>query len=271
MKRFLLICGLACLLAGAAQTAAPQSMLAAASIAAPELEIAPQPMELQPSETLPPAPIAPPMSPEQALEAFQQQVQQQLAGVGSYSAGTVISAELPDSHQQGQFELVRKFSAPNTLQFQAVRFTGDGFVKSQVINRLLQQEVEHEAHGDAAQTAFSEANYRFSYQGSAQIAGRAALVYQAKPRAKAPGLMQGCIYLDAVTGRLLRAEGTLVKSPSFFIKKIEFTTDYQEFAGASMPVHIHSTAATRLIGRAVVDISTPQYDFAAAPALLASR
>ena len=84
-------------------------------------------------------------------------------------------------------------------------------------------------------------------------------VFEAKPREKRVGLFKGRIYIDMLTGSLRRAEGQAVKSPSFFIKKIEFTTDYADFGNFTFPVHLHSSAKTRLVGRAVVEVSIRDY------------
>src|SRR5256885_1083735 len=79
-------------------------------------------------------------------------------------------------------------------------------------------------------------------------------IYQLKPRSKRPGLFKGRIYLDAHTGSLVRAEGSVVKSPSFFVKKIDFVQDYADVDNFTFPVHIHTNALARVIGRTVVDI-----------------
>ena len=42
------------------------------------------------------------------------------------------------------------------------------------------------------------------------------------------GLFKGRIYLDARTGSLVRVEGSVVKSPSFFVKHIEFVQEYAD-------------------------------------------
>ena len=108
-------------------------------------------------------------------------------------------------------------------------------------------------------TAITSRNYKFNYKGVKEIDGRQVHVFEAKPREKRVGLFKGKIYIDTLTGSLRRAEGQAVKSPSFFIKKIEFSTDYADFGAFTFPVHLHSTAKTRLVGRAVVDISTREY------------
>ncbi|MFI5088635.1 MAG: hypothetical protein ACHP7P_01080 [Terriglobales bacterium] len=207
----------------------------------------------------PPATV-PRMAPELALRTFQQRAARQLSEPVSYSANTVVEAELPDTSQRGQYQLRRRFVAPKTLLFTPVRFVGDNFVKSNIIARLLQAEVDHVNKGEGAQTAINDANYKFSYKGAEAIDGGSVHVFHVKPRARRPGLFKGRIYLDASTGSLRRAEGTLVKTQSFFIKKIDFVQDYADIDGYTLPVHARSLAKTRLVGRAVVEIATDAYD-----------
>jgi hypothetical protein len=201
----------------------------------------------------------PVMPPELALQAFQSRDQQQNAGLRSYTDETLVMAELPDTSQRGAFELQRSFVAPHSLSFKPLSFTGDTFVKSNVIARLLQSEVDYVNKGDARQEALTAENYKFSYKGDQNLDGREVHVYQVKPRHKRAGLFKGHIYLDASTGSLVRSEGTVVKSPSFFIRKIEFVQDYADVAHFTLPVHLHSTALTRFVGRAVVDVFHRQY------------
>lgn len=205
-----------------------------------------------------PLPVAQ-MSPEVAMEMYERRAAWQAAFLASYSANTVIEAELPDQSQKGRYELLRTYSAPHTLKFKAINFTGDGFVKSNVIHRLLQSEVDHVEKQEGPETAITARNYKFSYKGMREIDGREVHVFEVKPREKRVGLFKGRIYIDRLTGTLRRAEGQAVKSPSFFINKIEFTTDYADFGSFTFPVHLHSWAKTRLVGRAVVDISISDY------------
>jgi hypothetical protein len=206
------------------------------------------------------APVAlPRMSPDLALHAYQERSEMQSTELASYRATTLIRAALPDTSQYGEFELQRHYEAPRTLEFKAVRFSGDSFVKTNIIARLLQSEVEHVQKDDASLTALSPANYKFSFKGTGEIEGRAVQIYQVKPRKKRASLFKGRVYLDAHTGSLVRAEGSVVKSPSFFIKKIEFVQDYEDIAGFTFPVHIHSEASARIVGRAIVDIYQSNY------------
>lgn len=205
-------------------------------------------------------PAAPRMSPDLALVTYLSLAHQQLTDLGAYSDATIIEADLPDSAQHGRYELRRKYQAPRTLAFAAIHFDGDGFVKTNVIARLLQSEVDHVQKGEGAQTAITGDNYKFSWKGVDALDGRTFYRYQVKPRRKRLGLFKGFILVDAVTGHLRRAEGAMDKSPSLFVKKLEFVQDYADFGPFSLPVHVHSVAKTRLVGRAVVDIYHERYE-----------
>jgi hypothetical protein len=200
-------------------------------------------------------PVAlPRMAPDLALRVYQRLAAQQEMELSSYFSTTIIRARLPDASQCGEYELREHYAAPRTLEFQSVRFTGDGFVKNNVITRVLRSEANHLQKDDTSLTAITIANYKFSYKGASQVGGRPLHVYQLRPRRKRVGLFKGRIYLDASTGSLVRAEGSMVKSPSFFIQKIDFVQDYENVGSFTFPVHIHSEARTRLVGRAIVDI-----------------
>lgn len=199
------------------------------------------------------------LSPDLALAAYQRGLREQSSELAGYTATSLIDAELPDSSQKAEFELKRHYAAPSVLEFTPVRSSGDKFVKSNVIARLLQSEVNHVQRREQSQTAIDSENYKFRYKRMAQLNGAVVHVYDVKPRQKRVGLFKGKIYVDSSSGHLLRAEGRIVKSPSFFIKRVDFVQDYATVQGFTFPMHIHSEAQTRLVGKAIVDITHRDY------------
>jgi hypothetical protein len=226
------------------RTTLPGGGSAAAKSAAPDLST---------------ATVLPRMAPELALQVYQGRSVLQSQDLAGYSAITVIRAQLPETDQQGEIEVQKHFSAPRTLQFTPVHYSGDGFVKSNIITRLLQSEVDHVQKDDGALTAISNKNYKFSYKGTAHVNDRLVHVFHIKPRVKRPGLFKGRIFIDAYTGSLVRAEGQVVKSPSFFVKKLEFAQDYTDVGNFTFPSHMHSEAKARVVGRTIVEISHRDY------------
>jgi hypothetical protein len=209
------------------------------------------------ARTLLPLPVLPA---EQAMARFQRRSASQATELTSYSSVSVIHAELPDTSRQAEYELQSTFTAPRTLLFTPIRFMGDRFVKISIITRLLQSEVDHVEKNDFSRTAISGANYRFAYQGKNEIAGRVAHIFQVKPYKKRPGLFKGRIYLDVHTGSLLRTEGRIVRSPSLFVKHIEFVQDYTDIGSFTLPVHIHTEARAFFVGRVIIDIRHSNYE-----------
>ncbi len=209
---------------------------------------------------LPNTPAAlPAMSPDLALTTYTSNARRQLTALGTSVDMTVVEASLPTTGQKGRFELRRSFLAPKSLAYGAIKFVGDSFIKTNVIVKLLQSEVDHVEKGDGSTTAITPDNYKFSYKGPQAINGQVVYEFHVKPRQKRPGLFKGKIYLEPTTGHIVRAQGTLVKSPSVFVKKVEFVQDYEDVSGFSLPAHMHSISDTRLFGKAIVDISHSDY------------
>jgi hypothetical protein len=213
-----------------------------------------------------PGPPMPLMAPELALQMYEQRAAEQDSKLAEYSDQMVVEAVLPDTSQKGAYELVRSYSArPRQLSFQSVKYTGDAFVKTNVITRFLQSEVDHVQKGNPAASAINDNNYKFAYKGTERLNGRLMHVFQLKPRHKSPNLFKGKIFVDAYTGSLRRAEGTVSKSPSFFIRKIDFVQDFEDINGFTVPVAMRSTTKARIIGRAIVSVFHRAYMLKPAP------
>lgn len=199
------------------------------------------------------------LSPEVALATYQRRTAKQRLELMSYSATSRIRADLPGTRQWGELELEEFYHAPRSLQFRAVQFEGDKFVKTNVIARMLQVELDHVRKDDSERTALTASNYEFSPKGSTTVEGRPVHVFRVKPRRKYVGLFKGRIYLDTATGSLVRAEGALVKSPSIFIKKIEFAEDYTDFGTFTFRIRLRSIVRARILGDVILHIEQVNY------------
>jgi len=200
------------------------------------------------------------MTSEEALRVYQKRVGDQNRNLASYSATSYIRVQLPATSQSGEYQLRCDYVAPRILTFKVIYSAGDAFVKTNVIARLLRAEVDHVQKDDPALTSLTSDNYMFSYKSTATSYGRLVHIYQVKPRSKRIGLFKGRVYLDARTGTLVRTEGSVVKSPSVFIKNIHLVQTYTDTAGFTFPAHIHYEVRTRIVGNAVVDIYDQDYE-----------
>jgi hypothetical protein len=200
------------------------------------------------------------LSPQQALITYEARALRQLTTLAAYSDKTTIDAEIPAMGEKGQCSLRRTFSAPQSLIYTAVEFVGDTFVKTNVIYRVLESDVKNAEKKTGQRVAILESNYRFSYKGIEDLNGRRLYAFALKPHRKDPGLFKGKILIDPQTGHIVRAVGRLSKSPSWWIKRVDFIQDYVDVGDFTMSRQVESVTRARIAGRIVVNIRHSAYE-----------
>lgn len=159
-----------------------------------------------------------------------------------------VDARLPRLEKHGKLTALRRISKLGLITYKALGFSGDTLVKKEVIARYLAEDSQ------SRDIAITPANYKFKYKGRENRDGREVQVFQLTPRRKVVGLFHGELWLDAETAMPVREAGRFVKSPSIFLKKIEFVREYQIRDGVAIPKHIESKADVRVFGRAELTI-----------------
>lgn len=162
-----------------------------------------------------------------------------------------IAAKLPRLEKQGTLKALRTISRFGKITYKALGFSGDSFIKNEVITRYLS--AESEVH-DPGALAITPANYKFKFRGTMVQDGRQVQILQVTPRKKVVGLFRGEIWVDAETAMPVREAGRFVKNPSIGLKKVEFVREYEIQDGVAIPTHIESRADVRIVGRAELSI-----------------
>ena len=131
------------------------------------------------------------------------------------------------------------------FRYRIVTEDGSDYIRSKVFRASLETEREMWAAGAPDEAAVTPANYVFEDRG-AQPDGLTSL--SMKPRRKDVLLVDGSIYLNPDDGELVRIEGQLSKSPSFWTRRVEIVRWYQRIAGFRMPTALESVANVRVAG-----------------------
>lgn len=131
------------------------------------------------------------------------------------------------------------------FRYRIVTEDGSDYIRSKVFRASLETEREMWAAGAPDEAAVTTANYVFEDRG-AQPDGLTSL--SMKPRRKDVLLVDGSIYLNPDDGELVRIEGQLSKSPSFWTRRVEIVRWYQRIAGFRMPTALESVANVRIAG-----------------------
>lgn len=167
-----------------------------------------------------------------------------------------INANLPKLQRQGKLHALRRISRLGQITYQGLKFIGDNTIKNDVIVRYIRAETESQ---NIPGMGITPKNYKFKYKGVYEQDGRRLYVFHLTPRKKAVGLFKGELWLDASTYLPYRESGKFVKNPSIFLKKVEFTRDYEIRDGIAFPKHIESTIDTRFWGKAEMSVDFSNY------------
>ena len=169
-----------------------------------------------------------------------------------------IDAAVPKFQKHGKLHALRSISKLGKITYKALGFSGDNVVKTEVIANYLKAEVESAAKA-SSDVAITPENYKFKYKGTEDCNGRQAYVLRVSPRHKKVGLFKGELWLDAQTYMPVRESGSFVKTPSMFLKKMQFVREYELQNGVSVPQRLESKAEVRFIGPVELNINYLRY------------
>jgi hypothetical protein len=186
-----------------------------------------------------------------------------------YAAGTVSSPPILqrflalDDPSPTQFRALRHLEARNDhfeksawmdvwtegdasgFTYQVVSEEGSDYIRSKVFRATLDTERRMWASGACDRAGVTPANYTFA-EGEVQADGLASLTV--KPRRSDVLLVDGSIFLNPDDGELVRVEGRLSKTPSFWTRRVQIVRWYRRIGGIRMPVALESMADIRMAG-----------------------
>jgi hypothetical protein len=141
------------------------------------------------------------------------------------------------------------------FHYRVLREGGSDLIRGRVFRAMLANEEQIFATGDAARSAISSNNYELTPGDSAEP-GLVKLF--ARPKRKDVTLVDGAVYITDNDADLVRVEGRLAKSPSFWTRRVDVVKQYTRVAGLRVPVRIESVAQIRFAGTSTM---TMTYDY----------
>lgn len=163
-----------------------------------------------------------------------------------------IDASVPKLNKNGRLHALRNISNLGKITYRMLGFNGDGSIKKEVIARYLAADAQAQ---EGPNLSITPTNYKFKYKGLQNDNGNALYLFQLSPRKKQVGLFKGELWLDPNTAMPIRESGRFVKTPSIFLKKMEFVRTYELQNGVSIPQRVESLVDTRLFGRVQMNIN----------------
>lgn len=128
---------------------------------------------------------------------------------------------------------------------------GSPYIRARVFEHALKTEQAMWASGDVRHGAITPSNYVFEDLGPAAI-GLARI--GVKPRRKDVLLVDGSIFLQEEDGDLVRLQGRLSRTPSFWIRRVEVDHRYERIAGVRLPVSLEAVASVLFVGKSTMTV-----------------
>jgi hypothetical protein len=200
-------------------------------------------------------PSKPPIPEEEMVSKFLEANQHQQTALRGGTMEVDIDASVPKLKKKGKLHALKNISKLGKITYHALGFIGENMVKTEVIARYLTAEVQAAQDGANAEMAITPENYKFRYKGTETIDGRDAYVMHVTPRHKKVGLFKGEVWLDAATGMPVRESGSFVKSPSIFLKKMQFVQMFEMQNGVSIPQRLESKVEVRFFGPVELNVN----------------
>ena len=155
--------------------------------------------------------------------------------------------EAQNGSRKGWIEAVTEYSSVTGFRYEITAEGGSAYIRSKVLKAVLDGEREVIAQGETARSSLDPSNYRFQANGI-DSDGLANVLLS--PRRKERVLVSGMMALNADDGTLVRLQGRLAKSPSFWLKNVDIVRTYERIDGSVVPVALETKAKVRLLGEA---------------------
>ncbi len=149
----------------------------------------------------------------------------------------------------GWIEADTEYSPATGFRYTITAEGGSGQLRDKALKKILSGEREAIARGEIARSSLAPCNYEFQVHGVDENGLAKVLL---APRRKERVLVSGAMFLRPVDGELVRVEGRLAKSPSFWVKTVDIVRTYDRIEGAVMPVALETTAQVRMFGTATL-------------------
>jgi hypothetical protein len=173
----------------------------------------------------------------------------------AYQARRRLDASSAGLKESAWMEVITRYDPAEGFRYEITAEGGSARIRNRALRSVLETEQKNAARGDWHRVNLSPRNYEFNFHGRTSDG---MLMMALNPRRRDSRLVDGRALLSAESGHLVRVEGQLSKSPSFWVKWAKVSRSYKPIGGSIMPVSIESTADVRIVGMSTFSMT---YDY----------
>jgi hypothetical protein len=157
--------------------------------------------------------------------------------------------EAANGDRTGWVDATTEYSRDGGFSYVITAEGGSSYIRTKVLRAVLDGEREAFARGETAGSALAHSNYIFEPSG---LDDAGLVNVRLSPRRKERTLVTGMMFLQPDDGSLVRLQGRLARSPSFWVKQVEIVRSYARINNVVLPVELESQAQLRLLGPATL-------------------
>lgn len=132
-------------------------------------------------------------------------------------------------------------------------------MRHRVFQRLLKAEEERIRVNKDPDSLITPGNYALEVVGTDRIVNSDCLVVHAVPKRKEMDLFEAKMWIDNQDFAIVKIIGHLAKSPSFWIKQVDFVRDYQRIDGFWLLSREGAVSDVRIFGKETLTIDYRNY------------
>ncbi len=153
------------------------------------------------------------------------------------------------------------------FRYEVVSERGSDTVRKKVLRALLERERELIAANESERSELTEDNYTFA----TETAGPGVRYIEIKPKRKDVTFVDGRIVLSEDGREVVRVEGVLSKSPSFWTNSVNVIRHYARLDGVRVPIATESVAKVKFAGLSKLEVEYEYESINGRPVSTAAR
>jgi hypothetical protein len=168
--------------------------------------------------------------------------------------GVTIEGSLPGLYKQSGVVAIRLPGESGRPEHHVLQMQGDAIVMQEVIVPYLKAVAQVDDLA-LASVAVTPMNYKFRYVGEIGNGDMQTYIFAITPKTKQHGLLEGRLWIDALSGAAVLQTGHSVKPPSADIRRIEVVRETQFVGGVPCARITHVVVETERVGRGELTIT----------------
>ncbi|MGC1107477.1 MAG: hypothetical protein WA876_13150 [Candidatus Acidiferrales bacterium] len=152
-----------------------------------------------------------------------------------------------------------KYRTPESETFTIISGEGSAFVRNHVFQRLMKHEGKRIRDNKDPDSLITSKNYTLAVIGRERIGSSNCTIVHAIPKRKETDLFDGKMWIDDQDFAIVKITGHLAKSPSFWIKQVDFSRYYENIGGFWLLLREEAVSEVRIFGKETLTINFQKY------------